>query len=133
MADFGTGGKRTVRASEVAATVNARAGQFLICTLDVNGAVAVFTFGCTHNAALHTPTGPPVRRYQWSVYDSANSRTSGDVHILTLQFNGGATFYRYRMELFDENMALLKTLKDIDYESSDLADVANEPIRLRTK
>ena len=133
MADFGTAGKRTVRASEVGGTVNATKGEFLICTLDVKGAVPVFTFACTHNAALHKPDGPPLSRYQWSVYDIANSRTTGDVHILTLQFNGGALSYRYRMELFDENMALLKTLKDIDYETSDPADVANEPIRLRTK
>ena len=133
MSDFGSAGKRTVRASEVAATVNATKGEFLICTLDVKGAVPLFTFACTHNAAIHTPSGPPVSRYQWSVYDIVNSRTSGDVHILTLQFSAGAISYRYRMELFDENMALLKTLKDIDYETSDPADVANEPIRLRTK
>ena len=133
MADFGSAGRRTVRASEVAATVNATKGEFVICTLDVKGAVPLFTFACTHNAAIHTPTGRPVSRYQWSVYDTVNSRPSGDVHILTLQFNGGAISYRFRMELFDENMALLKTLKDIDYETSDPADVANEPIRLRTK
>lgn len=133
MADFGTAGKRTVRASEVAATVNLTNGECLICTLDVTGAVPLFTFSCTHHAAIQTAAGPPSSRYQWSVYDEANSRTSGDVHVLMLQFSGGAFSYRYRMELFDQNMALLRTLKDVDYETADPSDVANEPIRLRTK
>ena len=68
----------------IAATVNATTGEFLICTLDVKGAVPLFTFACTHNAAIHRPTGPPVSRYQWSVYDAENSRAAGDVHLLTL-------------------------------------------------
>jgi hypothetical protein len=37
------------------------------------------------------------------------------------------------MELFDANMVLLKTLKDVEYETADPEDVAEEPIRLRTK
>jgi hypothetical protein len=37
------------------------------------------------------------------------------------------------MELFDGNLTLLKTLKDIEYETSDPADVAHEPIRIRTR
>jgi hypothetical protein len=133
MADFGSAGKKTVRFSEAGGTINATKGEFIICTLDVKGAVPLFTFGCSHIAAIHTSSGPPDSRYQWSVYDTVNSKTAGDVHILMMRFSGGAFSYRYRMELFDENMALLKTLKDVDYETTDPADVANDSIRLRTK
>jgi hypothetical protein len=133
MADFGSAGKRTVHESEIAGTVDATAGEFLVCTLDVKGAVALFAFGCEHTPAIHTPQGAPVSRYQWSVYDDQNSRIDGDMHVLSLHFNGGATSYRFRMELFDADMALRKTLKDVEYETTDPADVANEPIRLRTR
>jgi hypothetical protein len=133
MADFGTAGKRTVHASETAATVNATDGEFLICTVDAKGAVPLFTFACTHHDAIHIPMGPPASRYQWSGYDNEHSRVEGDMHVLSLWFTGGATAYRFRMELFDANMALLKTLKDVEYETTEAGDVADEPIRLRTK
>ncbi len=130
MADFGNAGKRTVRESEAAALIEG--GAVLRCTLDVRGAVGLFTFACTHDGALFSPSGPPVSRYQWTTYDEANSRVKGDMHVLTLWFSGGAVWYRFRMELVDMNMVLLKTLKDVEYETTDPGDVAEEPIRLRT-
>ena len=71
MADFGNAGTIIVHDSEIAATVDVSNGQFLVCTLDVSGGVASFTFACTHHV-LHTPTGPPVSRYQWTVFDEPN-------------------------------------------------------------
>ena len=130
MSDFGNAGKMTVRASEVAATVNLSDGQMIICTLDVSDGVASFTFACTHKN-LHTPTGPPQGRYQWTVFDEANSRLGEDMHVLAMNFSFNVKSYSFRMELFDANMALLKTLKDVDYTTTDPADVANEPISLR--
>jgi hypothetical protein len=132
MPDFGNAGKRTVHESEAACIVNGAAGEMVLCTLDVRGALPLFTFACTHNGALASPSGPPSSKYQWSTYDEANSRERGDMHVLTLRFSGGAVWYRFRMELFDTNMVLLKTLKDVEYESVDPTDVAEEPIRLRT-
>ena len=133
MADFGTAGKRTVRESEAAAVINGTAGDLILCTLDVRGALGLFTFACTHDATLFSPGGPPVSRYQWTTYDETNSRVKGDMHVLTLRFSGGAVWYRFRMELFDADMVLLETLKDVEYETTDPEDVAEEPIRLRTK
>lgn len=133
MADFGNAGRRTVHESEAACIIDGTAGESIICTLDVKGALALFTFACTHDGALYSPEGPPVSRYQWTVFDEDNSRIKGDTHVLTLRFSGGATWYRFRMELFDENMALLKTLKDVEYETADPEDVAEEPIRLRVR
>jgi hypothetical protein len=133
MADFGTAGKRTVHESEAAAIIDGAAGEAIVCTLEVRGALGLFTFACTHEGALFSPEGPPVSRYQWTVYDESNSRVKGDMHVLSLRFSGGAVWYRFRMELFDANMVLLKTLKDVEYESLDPEDVAEEPIRLRTK
>jgi hypothetical protein len=133
MADFGNAGKRTVHESEAACIIDGTAGEMLVCTLDVKGALGLFTFACTHEEALFFPTGPPVSRYQWTTYDEANTRVKGDTHVLTLRFSGGAIWYRFRMELFDMNMVLLKTLKDIEYESADPLDVAEEPIRLRVR
>lgn len=133
MADFGNAGKRTVHESEAACIVDGTAGESIVCTLDVRGAVPLFTFACTHDPALVSPEGPPVSRYQWSKYDEPNSRQKGDMHVLTLRFSGGAVWYRFRMELFDINMVLLKTVKDVEYETADPADVAEEPIRLRTR
>ena len=104
----------TVHESQVSATVSVSDGQFLICTLDVTGGVASFTFACTHQN-LHTPSGPPVGRYQWTVFDEANCRLAQDMHILAMNFSFHVKSYRFRMELFDENMALLKTLKDVEY------------------
>jgi hypothetical protein len=134
MPDFGNAGTRTVHASEAACTIDASAGEFILCTVDVKGALALFTFACTHNGALVTPTGPPQSRYQWMKYDEEHSKVKlGDNHTLSLMFSGGATWYRFRMELFDANMALLKTLKDVEFESSDPTDVAVDFIRLRAK
>lgn len=133
MADFGNAGTRTVHQSEAAAIIDGTAGEAIVCTLEVRGAVGLFTFACTHHGALYSPEGTPVSRYQWTTYDEANSRVKGDMHVLTLRFSGGAVWYRFRMELFDANMVLLKTLKDVEYETIDAGDVAEEPIRLRTK
>jgi hypothetical protein len=133
MADFGNAGKRTVRESEAACIIDGAAGETIVCTLDVRGALPLFTFACTHDGALVSPSGPPVSRYQWTTYDEANSRLKGDTHVLTLRFSGGAVWYRFRMEVFDGNMALVKTVKDVEYETADPEDVAEEPIRLRTK
>jgi hypothetical protein len=129
MADFGNAGTIIVHDSEIAATVDVSNGQFLVCTLDVSGGVASFTFACTHHV-LHTPTGPPVSRYQWTVFDEPNCRLAPDMHLLALNFSFNAKTYRFRMELFDENLALIKTLKDLEYSTTDPADVANEPISL---
>jgi hypothetical protein len=133
MADFGNAGKRTVHESEAACIVDGTSGEILLSTLDVRGALGLFTFACTHHGALVSPEGPAVSRYQWTAYDEANSRLKGDTHVLTLRFSGGAVWYRFRMELFDADMVLLRTLKDVEYETADPEDVAEEPIRVRTK
>jgi hypothetical protein len=131
MPDFGNAGKRTVHASEAASTVDTTAGESVVCTLDVRGATAVFTFDCTHGNVF-APTGPPLSRYQWDTFDALSSNgPMGDVHVLTLAFSGGAIAYRYRMELFDGNFALKKVLKDVEYETTDPTDVCLEPIALR--
>ena len=132
MADFGNAGRRTVHESEAACIVDSAAGQGIACTLDVRGALPLFTFACTHDRALVSPTGAPSSKYEWSTYDQANSRASGDTHVLTLRFSGGAVWYRFRMDLVDANRVRLKALKDVEYESLDPTDVAEEPIRLRT-
>lgn len=134
MADFGTAGKRVVHASEAGITIDGGAGETIICTVDAKGATPVFTFTCSHGNALFSPSGPPQSRYQWTAYDVPNSRDAmGDVHVLHLKFSGGATSYRYRMELFDGNFALKKVLKDVEYETTDPSDDVFEPIALRTK
>ena len=134
MADFGRAGKRTVHKSEFACTIDASAGETIVCTVDVKGATAVFSFDCTHEAGLFAPEGPPQSRYQWTTYDMPGSRNPlGDVHVLRMQFSGGATSYRYRMELLDARLELKKVLKDVEYETSDPADDVMEPIALRTK
>ena len=130
MPDFGNAGTMIVHASEISGTVDLSAGQSLMCTLDVRGGVPSFTFACTHQN-LHTPSGPPVGRYQWTVFDEQNCRLADDMHVLALHFSFGVKSYRFRMELFDENMALLRTLKDVEYATTDPEDVANEPISLR--
>jgi hypothetical protein len=133
MADFGNAGTRTVHASEAGGTIDADAGEFIICTVDVRGATAAFSFDCTHRT-LFTPDGPPLPRYQWTTVDGPGSQAAmGDVHVLVLRFSGGAIWYRYRMELFDANLAVKQVLKDVEYETSDPTDVCFEPIALRTK
>ena len=133
MADFGNAGRRIVHESEAACILDGAAGETLMCTLNVRGALALFTFACTHDGALFSPSGPPVSTYQWTTFDEVNSRVTGDTHVLTLRFSGGAIWYRFRMELLDTNKVPLKMLKDVEYESADPADVAEEPIRIRVR
>ena len=133
MADFGNAGRRTVHESEAACIVNGTAGEGIACTLDVRGALPLFTFACTHHGALVSPEGPPASKYEWTTYDLDNSRERGDMHVLSLRFSGGAVWYRFRMDLVDPNGVSIRTLKDVEYESVDPTDVAEEPIRLRTR
>ena len=130
MADFGTAGTMTVRVSKVAGTIDVSNGEFLMCTLEVTGGVASFTFACTHKN-LETPAGPPVGRYQWTVFDEPNCRLGDDMHVLAMNFSFGVRSYTFRMQVFNADMALVATLKDVDYSTTDPADVANEPISLR--
>ena len=133
MADFGNAGIRTVHVDKAGGMIDTTVGQSVICTLDVSGGTPLFVFACTHRN-LFTPDGPIQDRYQWTDFDSAGSNgQNGDVHVLTLQFSAGAIKYRFRMEVFDLNFALVKTLKDIEYETSDPTDFFVEPILLGTK
>lgn len=133
MSKFGKAGTRTVHASEAGGIINVTAGQSLMCTLDVKGGPALFVFACTHSEQF-TPSGPVKDRYQWTIFDEPGSRaTNGDEHVLTLQFSAGAKHYRLRMEIFDDNFALVKTLKDIEYESSEPTDFFVEPVLLGVK
>jgi hypothetical protein len=51
---------------------------------------------------------------QWTMFDESNSRLGEDMHALAMNFSFEVKSYRYRLELFDENMVLLKTLKDVE-------------------
>ena len=133
MADFGNAGTRTAHKDDGACIVDATAGEGIACVLDVRGALPLFTFACVHQTALVSPGGAPASKYEWSTYDQEHSRTDDDPHVLTLRFGGGAVWYRFRMDLVDANGVTVRTLKDVEYESIDPTDVAEEPIRLRTK
>lgn len=132
MADFGTAGKCRVHVREDRCVVDTTAGQGIACTLEVRGALPLFTFGCAHNETLASPQGPPSSRYDWSTFDTENSRASDDAHVLTLRFSGGAVWYRFRMDLVDARKATIATVKDVEYESTEPGDVAEETIRVRT-
>lgn len=132
MAEFGSAGKRTVHKNEAACLVDSTAGEGIACVLDVRGALPLFTFGCAHAETLASPQGPPSSRYEWSTYDRENSRGSDDLHVLTLRFSGGAVWYRFRMDLVDASSVPITTVKDIEYESTEAGDVAEETIRVRT-
>lgn len=133
MADFGNAGTRTVHQNDPACIVDATAGEGIACVLDVRGALPLFTFVCAHRTALASPSGAPASKYEWSTYDQENSREDDDTHVLTLRFSGGAVWYRFRMDIVDANRVTVRTLKDVEYESLDPTDVAEEPIRVRTK
>jgi hypothetical protein len=133
MADFGKAGIRTVHIDKAGGVIDLTAGQSVMCTLDARGGTPLFTFACTHRN-LFTPQGPIEDRYQWIDFDdTGSSGPNGDVHVLTLQFSAGATRYRFRMEVFDVDFALVKTLKDIEYETTNPNDFTVEPILLGVK
>ncbi len=141
MPDFGNAGELTVRAHDVATTVKLSEGEYIHYTLTVQGAEPIFTFACEHNDRLseHDFAGHPKQVYEWtwgrstSLDDIPNESedASDDVYVVTMAF---VTAIKYTLlaEKCDANDQVIRTLKDIDYESQDPTDTFTESLRVLT-
>jgi len=141
MADFGKAGKLTIRKHDVAALVNLTNKEYLSYKLTVQGADPIFTFACTHGARLseHQFAGHPKKVYEWTwcrptalaAVPNESSDAPDDMYGVAMSFLA-AVKYTLLVEQRDQTDQLVRTLKDIDYESQDPHDNFTESLRIFT-
>jgi hypothetical protein len=141
MSDFGKDGKLTIRAHDVAAMVKLSAGEYIFYKLTVQGAEAIFTYACKHKARLseHQFSGHPKQVYEWTWCRTAKldgmpnqpNDAGDDMYVVTMAF---ITTLKYTLvvEQRAENDSVIRTLKDIDYESQAPEDTFTETLRVFT-
>jgi hypothetical protein len=118
---FGNAGRRTARASRGSVTL--KGDELLVYTVTVRGANAAFGFACRHRA-LHSAEdfeGHPRAKYEWDYLPDRDK----DLVKLLLTFVGAVT-YTVRIDHISQAGALLRTVRDVDYESQDPEDTAED-------
>jgi hypothetical protein len=141
MADFGNTGTVTIRTNNETAEVRVSAGEFLAYKLTVEGAAAIFTFICARATQLSQQdfAGDPKQVYQWTWCHSAANPPDvlnrcvdarNQSHQVAMQF-AAAIKYTLLIEHCDLANTLIKTVKDIDFESQGPEDLFVEGLNVR--
>lgn len=141
MADFGKAGKVTIRHHDVAALVNFTKNEYLFYKLTVQGAEPIFTFACMHGSRMseHQFAGHPKQVYEWTWRRSSPlpnvsnhpSDAPDDMYVVAMSFIA-AVKYTLLVEQRDSADNLIRTLKDVDYESQAPQDNFTETLRVFT-
>jgi hypothetical protein len=141
MPSFGNAGKLTIRTHDVAALVKLSVGEYIHYKLTVQGAEPIFTFACKHKARLSENefAGHPKQVYEWTWSRAASlgqlpneiNDASDDMYVVTLAFIT-AIKYTLKVEQRNSSDGVIRTLKDIDYESQDPQDTFTEILRVFT-
>jgi hypothetical protein len=132
MADFGKAGKRTIRSHDGAALVQVSTGEYLAYKLTVQGAIPLFTFACKHTSRRSQSDFPghPKAVYEWTWSQNKNeSDAADDVYGVAMMFLS-ALKYTLLVEHRRHDNSVIKTLQDIDYESTEHSDAFTEPLRV---
>jgi hypothetical protein len=133
MADFGTGGTRTVRVRKGAVIVRFSQGEFLAFKLTVQGAEPIFTFACMHRALLseHEFEGHPKQVYEWERGHDPSTEIDAedDMYAVAMSF---ITAIKYTLEVEHraQDGSVIKVLKDIDYKSQSPVDNFTETLEV---
>lgn len=142
MADFGKSGKLTIRAHDVAALVNLSAGEYLFYKLTVKGAESIFTYACKDRARLseHQFSGHPKQVYEWTWCRGSalkpnapneQSDADDDLYAVTMAFIT-AIKYTLLVEQRRQDDSVVRTVKDLDFESKAPEDTFTETLRVFT-
>ena len=120
--------KRISRTSFLNVTVDQSSGEYLRFRIAAKGPTPTFTFLSRHGVFFSASdfSGHPKSTYQRkfpSATDNLGAKTAN--YALTFGFLG-ATEYTLMVELLDAGNALIKTVKDIDYQRDDQTDVFSE-------
>jgi hypothetical protein len=129
---FPSAGTRTARNDLNAVEISNSTGEHLFYRLIVKGAQPAFVFGCKHRTVITDESfaGGPSQVYEWSWgRNSGDFDDDDDVYVLALSF-AGAPEYSLVAEVRNEDGDLVKTAKDIDYESQVKTDKFREPLRV---
>ena len=130
--DFGKAGKLTIRTNATGATINTSAGEFVHCELRVVGTQALFSFACTHRHLRSGTDFQPGHAFVWDHLNHAGDLDApSDAYSLVLSFLQ-AIKYTFVMEHRNGAGAVLKRLKDIDYESTSSEDVFRDSLIIFT-
>jgi hypothetical protein len=119
---FGTSGKRTVRRNKRAVILES--DELLVYTLIARGSTPAFGFACRHEPILSADTieGPrPREKYVWEY----TPHVADDVLQLLLSFVG-ILKYSVRIDRLTTDGALVEVVRDVDYESEDPEDTAED-------
>ena len=140
MADFGKAGKLTIRKHNVAAVVNLTNKEYLYYKFTVKGVAPIFTFACKDKPRLREQefAGHPKKVYEWTWARSSalpnmpnpESDSGDDMYGVAMSFFAAPIKYTLFVEHRDQADQAIRTLKDIDYESTDPHDNFTESVRL---
>jgi hypothetical protein len=124
--------KRTARTSFLNVTVDQTNGEFLRFRIDAKGAIPTFTFLSRHGVFFNASdfSGHPKSSYQRR-FPLATDQLGAKKAVYSLTFGFlGAPAYTLLVELRDASNALVKTVKDIDYDREDQTDVFSELFKI---
>jgi hypothetical protein len=118
---FGVAGKRTARIDRRAVVLDPT--DLLVYTVIARGATPVFGFSCRHKAILSAESipGHPREKYQWDVEPDSND----DVLVLLMSAIA-VVKYSVQIDRISAAGALIETVRDVDYESQDPDDTAED-------
>jgi len=132
MPSFGNAGKITVRKRDGGVDVDIASREYLHFEVTVAGIKPILAFDCSHNRHLFNTAGSlPQTSYEWTLGRSTpfpgilNFTYDGDPdgYALGMTFTGAPIKYTYRVELRDSSDARKTLVKDLDFESTDSADM----------
>ncbi|HXT63382.1 MAG TPA: hypothetical protein VN696_10125 [Pyrinomonadaceae bacterium] len=132
MADFGKGGKRTIRTHDGAVLVSISNGEYLAYKLTVQGAVPLFTFACKHTSrkSQNDFPGHPKAVYEWTWSHNSDESDAPDDNYGVAMLFISALKYTLFVEHRRQDNTVIKVLQDIDYESKEHADSFTEILRV---
>jgi len=125
---FEKAGTRTVRVDR--RSVILEPGELLVYTVIARGAMPVFGFSCRDKEILSAASiaGHPREKYQWEFDPDSND----DVVMLLLSFIA-VVKYSVQIDRISSAGLLIETVRDVDYESQDPDDTAEDSLGVRRR
>lgn len=124
MPDFGNAGTITVRTDLDEVLIHLNANEYLSFNLAYDAPAPVFAFSCTHRKWLTNADFPSQNSpFTWTHFQkNGDDDNPNDRYRISMSFLGAPSKYKLIVKHLDKHGTPIKTVKDIDFASTDPSD-----------